>query len=116
MNYSDGELERLATDVESDLAERKASFDSDAPRAVRQAICAFANDLPDRRRPGVIFVGVRDGTPAGLEINGVGIPRARRELRADNQGEPVFEVDAHRVRCTVRVRPDWPGHVSGDGL
>ena len=70
MNYSDGELERLATDVESDLAERKASFDGDAPRAVRQAICAFANDLPDRRRPGVVFVGVRDdGTPAGLEIN-----------------------------------------------
>ena len=47
---------------------------------------------------------------------GVGIPRARRELRANNQGEPVFEVDAHRVRCTVRVRPDWPGTVSGDGL
>ena len=70
MNYSDGELEKLATDVESDLAERKASFDGDAPRAVRQAICAFANDLPDRRRPGVVFVGVRDdGTPAGLEIN-----------------------------------------------
>ena len=70
MNYSDDELERLATDVESDLAERKAAFDGDAPRAVRQAICAFANDLPDHRRPGVVFVGVRDdGTPAGLEIN-----------------------------------------------
>ena len=68
--YTDVELEALMTDVESDLVERKAAFDGDVPRAVRQAICAFANDLPDRRRPGVVFIGVRDdGTPAGLEIN-----------------------------------------------
>lgn len=68
--YTDIELEVLMSDFESDLVERKAAFDGDAPRAVRQAICAFANDLPDRRRPGVVFIGVRDdGTPAGLEIN-----------------------------------------------
>ena len=68
--YSDVELEALMADVESDLVERKGAFDGDTPRAVRQAICAFANDLPDRRRPGVVFVGVRDdGTPTGLEIN-----------------------------------------------
>ena len=68
--YSDLELETLMADVESDLVERKAAFDGDAPRAVRQAICAFANDLPDRRRPGVVFIGVQDdGQPTGLEIN-----------------------------------------------
>lgn len=42
---------------------------------------------------------------------GVGIPRARRELHANSQKEPGFDVDAHHVRCTVRVRPDWPGNV-----
>ncbi len=68
--YSDVEIQAMMTDVESDLVERKETFDGDAPRTVREAICAFANDLPDRRRPGVVFVGVRDdGTPAGLEIN-----------------------------------------------
>ena len=68
--YSDAELEALLADLESDVVERKATFDGDVPRAVRQAICAFANDLPDRRRAGVVFIGVRDdGTPAGLEIN-----------------------------------------------
>lgn len=68
--YSDLEIEALLADVESDLVERKAAFDGDAPRAVRQAICAFANDLPNRRRPGVVFIGVRDdGEPTGLEIN-----------------------------------------------
>ena len=70
MAYTDIELEALMTDVESDLVERKAAFDGGVARAVRQAICAFANDLPDRRRPGVVFVGVQDdGTPTGLEIN-----------------------------------------------
>ena len=42
---------------------------------------------------------------------GVGIPRARRELRANNQEEPEFDVDARRVRCVVRVRADWPGNL-----
>ena len=37
---------------------------------------------------------------------------ARRELRANNQPAPDFDVDAHRVRCTVYVRPDWPGNVT----
>ena len=26
--------------------------------------------------------------------------------------EPDFDIDAHRVRCTVYVRPDWPGNVA----
>ena len=43
---------------------------------------------------------------------GVGIPIARRELRANHQPAPAFAVDAHRVRCTVYVRPDWPGNVT----
>ncbi len=67
---SDIELAAIMADVESDLVERKETFDGDAPNAVRQAICAFANDLANHRRPGVVFIGVRDdGTPTGLEIN-----------------------------------------------
>ena len=68
--HSDAELAALMTDAESDLVERKETFAGEAPNAVRQAICAFANDLPNHRRPGVIFIGVRDdGTPTGLEVN-----------------------------------------------
>jgi len=44
---------------------------------------------------------------------GAGIPLARRALQANNQAEPEFEVDAQRVSCTVRTRPDWPGNVPG---
>ena len=69
MGYTDEELEVLLLDHESDLAERKESWQGDVPQKARQAVCAFANDLPDHRRPGVLFVGVRDdGVPSGLEI------------------------------------------------
>ena len=67
--YSDTELERLLAGGESDLVERKESLRGDAPTAVREAVCAFANDVPDHRPPGVIFVGVTDaGRPTGLPI------------------------------------------------
>lgn len=69
MSYSDSELEALLDDLESDLAERKESWQGDAPEKGRQAICAFANDLPDHRNAGVLFVGAKDnGMPSGLEI------------------------------------------------
>lgn len=67
--FSDEFLERMLTDLESDSAERKESFKGDSPSKVREAVCAFANDLPDHRTPGVIFIGARnDGSPAGLAV------------------------------------------------
>lgn len=66
MTYSDAELAAMMADLESDLVERKESFVGDK---IREAVCAFANDLPGHRRPGVVFVGVRDdGAPAGRPI------------------------------------------------
>ena len=60
MRLSDEELEALLADLESDRAERKETFNGDAPEKVRQAVCAFANDLPGHARQGVAFIGVRD--------------------------------------------------------
>lgn len=63
----DNELEELFADLESDRVERKKSI-TDAGR-IRQAICAFSNDMPGHRGPGVVFVGVRDdGTCANVPI------------------------------------------------
>ena len=63
----DQELEKLLTGPESDRVERKESA-ADGER-IRRVICAFANDLPDHRRPGVIFVGARDdGGCADLDL------------------------------------------------
>jgi len=64
---TDQELESLLSDLESDRAERKESI-SDGDK-IRQAICAFANDLPDYRQPGVLFIGASDrGEGVGLPI------------------------------------------------
>lgn len=52
------ELNRLIKDSESDRVERKESM-SEKER-ICQAICAFANDLPNHQKPGYIFIGVRD--------------------------------------------------------
>ena len=64
---TDEELELLLDDIESDRVERKESpADGDK---IRQAICAFANDLPGHNLPGVLFVGVNDkGKPIGLAV------------------------------------------------
>lgn len=64
----DHELETLLDDLESDRVERKASLaDKDK---ICEAICAFANDLPNHQQPGVLFVGVNDnGSCSHLPIN-----------------------------------------------
>ena len=63
----DQELENLLKDLESDRTERKVSI-SDQSK-IRQAICAFANDLPNHQQPGVLFIGVNDdGSCANLTI------------------------------------------------
>ena len=68
-SLTDAELEALLSDLESDRAERKSAWAGDAPEKTRQAVCAFANDLPGHAKPGVLFVGARDdGNPAGTDI------------------------------------------------
>ena len=67
--YSDSQLEQMMADVESELVERKESVRGNAPQGIQEAVCAFANDLPNHQQPGVVFVGVKDdGTPSGLSI------------------------------------------------
>lgn len=68
MTLSDDELQRILTSGESDILECKESA-SDKDR-ICEAICAFANDLPSRGRPGVVVVGVEDATrrPVGLKV------------------------------------------------
>jgi ATP-dependent DNA helicase RecG len=64
---TDQELEHIARDIESDRVERKEAL-SDRDK-VAQAVCAFANDLPNHGLPGYVLVGVSDeGRPSGLPI------------------------------------------------
>jgi len=61
------QLKALMADVESDTAERTESTNN--TDKFGQAICAFANDLPNHRRPGYLLVGVKDdGALAGIKV------------------------------------------------
>ncbi len=88
MRYSDQDLENLLADIESDLVERKQSWGGDAPEKGRQAICAFANDLPDYRRAGVLLIGAADdGAPSGLPITDE-LLRTLSDIRTDGNTLP----------------------------
>lgn len=61
-------LQIIATG-ESDRVEFKESLSGDAATRIREAICAFANDLPDHRKPGFVFLGVKDdGTIRNIAV------------------------------------------------
>ncbi|MGH7077688.1 MAG: ATP-binding protein [Acetobacteraceae bacterium] len=89
MNLSDSDVEALLNEIESDLSERKESFRGDAPEKLRQAICAFANDLPDHRRPGVVFIGAKDdGSPSRLAVTDE-LLRQLADIRTDGSILPL---------------------------
>ncbi len=67
--FTDTEVLEIITAGEADRVEFKEAFSERVASRIRQAICAFANDLPDHRAPGFVFIGVRDnGTSCGLSV------------------------------------------------
>lgn len=69
MTLENQDLIRLLQEGESDRVEFKSALSGNTRNEIQEAICAFANDLPDHREPGVIFVGAHDdGSIAGLPI------------------------------------------------
>ena len=59
-DFTEEELSLIIATGESDRVEFKESLSGDAGTRIREAICAFANDLPGYDRPGFILVGVKD--------------------------------------------------------
>ena len=100
----DEALERLMADLESDRVERKQTFKG-KEQEVRQAVCAFANDLPGHGAPGVIFIGVDDaGDSAGFPITDE-LLRALSDIRSDGNILPL-------PAMTVEKRRLWGADVA----
>ena len=117
------DLVRLLGQRESDRVEFKEVLSGSTSGDIREAICAFANDLPDHRQPGVAFVGVRDnGSVAGLTVtdellrqladmktdgNIVPLPSMTVEKRSLPGGDVAVVIvqpsDSPPVRCRGRV-------------
>ena len=103
------ELVRLLADLESDRVERtRATKDTDK---FSQAVCAFANDLPNHRSPGYLILGVDDsGLPSGLQVTDELLQRLAA-LRSDGNIQPLpmlgvakFRLEAGDV-AVVEVAP-----------
>jgi len=96
------ELEQLFRGPEGERVERKRNAnDLDA---IRETISAFANDLANRRRPSVVFIGIEnDGTCANLQITDR-LLTTLAGLRADGKLTPfpVIRVDQTTIdSCTI---------------
>ncbi len=65
---TDEQISVLLKDIEADNVERTIS--TTKTDKFCQAICAFANDMPDHGKPGYLFIGADDktGKIAGIEI------------------------------------------------
>ncbi|MFM9065830.1 MAG: helix-turn-helix domain-containing protein, partial [Planctomycetota bacterium] len=92
---TEDELLSLMGDLESFRVERTTSV-SDTTKFC-EAICAFANDMPDSKRPGYLLVGVADsGRPSGMQVtdellrNLAGIP-------SDGNILPAPAVVVHKI-------------------
>ncbi len=95
------ELDLLRVDLESDRVERKERISRNRDR-VAQAICAFANDLPNHRAPGVVFVGIRDdGSCADLHVDD-DLLLQLAAIRDDGNIQPLPDMTMQRTL------PDYP--------
>lgn len=125
---TDAELGAMLRELESDRAERKQSFKGDAPTTVREAVCAFANDLPGHGKPGVVFIGaLDDGTPmAGFAVTDE-LLRQLADIKTEGNIAPpptllvekrhlsghdlavitVWPADSPPVRCRGRIHVRW---------
>ena len=84
----DEELERLIEAAESTRVEFKETLAGSAPTRVREAICAFANDLPGTGSPGIAVIGLKDnGVAAGTAVTDEML-RALADMRSDGNTLP----------------------------
>jgi ATP-dependent DNA helicase RecG len=117
--YSDDELEVMLSDLESDCVERKESFSGDVPRRAREAVCAFANDLPNHNKAGVLFIGAKDnGTPSGIQVTDR-LLLTISDIRTDVFPFPAMTVEKRVLRgaemVVVTVMPSDSPPVKYDG-
>jgi ATP-dependent DNA helicase RecG len=108
---SDEQLLALLDAPESDRAERKAAWAGDAPGKARQAVCAFANDLPGRGLPGIVFVGANDdGSPSQIEV-GDELLRKLADIKTDGRivPPPTLTVERRVLKdASMAIVSVWP--------
>lgn len=87
-------LKRLLADTESDRVERTSSFSKEDK--ISEAICAFANDLPNNQLPGYLIVGVHDnGSLAGMTVSDQ-LLQTLSAIRANGNIQPLPRMNVQK--------------------
>ena len=82
------ELERLIAAKESVRVEFKERLNESTRVLIREAVCAFANDLAGGGEPGIVVVGLKDnGTPVGTVVTDENL-RALADIKTDGNITP----------------------------
>ncbi len=106
---TDDQVFALMADLESDRVERTESTTN--TDKFSEAVCAFANDFPNHRKPGYLLLGVRkNGQPSGLIVTErllEGLAGLRRD--GNIQPLPAMTVSKHTFEggdvAVVAVEP-----------
>lgn len=116
---TDQELETLLADLESDRVERTISTTN--TDKFGEAICAFANDMPDSRVPGVLFIGANDdGSCGNIRITDQ-LLQNLGGIRSDGNVQPIPAIVVEKKRlndcdlAVVIVQPSYDTPVSFKG-
>ena len=108
----DETLIKLLTDLESDRVERKREFSSSTKESVREAVCAFANDLAGHNAPGIIFIGAEDdGRPTEGFLPGDSLLLNLSDIKTDGNIVPpptLFVEKRHLLGHDFVVVSVWP--------
>jgi predicted HTH transcriptional regulator len=103
------ELEALLKDLESDRAERTISI-SDIEK-FSEAVCAFANDMPNSGKPGYLFIGATpEGTASGVVIDDPLLLKLAA-IRSEGQIQPLPVMNVQKwvlgggEMAVIEVRP-----------
>lgn len=107
-SYTDSELKALVLDGESHSVERKRNAKNGTK--LRQAVCAFANDLPGTGKPGALFIGIEDdGSCSHLDIDDSMLQRLAQMRDGTIQPIPTITVEKRTLAgCEVAVILVWP--------
>lgn len=85
----DEELARLIEAGESARVEFKETLKGGAPKRIREAVCAFANDVASAGAPGVVAVGLTDtGAPSDFRVDDEAL-RQLADIRSDGNILPL---------------------------
>jgi ATP-dependent DNA helicase RecG len=115
------ELKALAADIESDRVERTLSTtDTDK---FREAICAFANDMPGHGKPGYLLIGAADdGSIPGVAVTDKLLLKLA-DRRDDGRIDPIPTMSVYKVQvdpsiavAVVEVHPSDAPPVRANGV